>query len=100
MGAEFECAVCQNGKTEDVVFLCTECAHPDRVRTYCTGCGHRLDLSLEKAKTLFSHAGLSITYAGVVLRYSRCPMCSPENVSLDCTFTVHQDGFPPCLAAA
>ena len=100
MGAEFQCAVCENGKTESVVFLCTECVHPDRVRTYCSGCGDRLDLSLEEAQTLFSHAGLSITKTGLVFRFIRCPMCSPGNTSLECSFTVHQDGFPACLVAA
>jgi len=100
MGAEFQCAVCQNGKTDGVAFLCTQCAHPDRVRTYCTGCGHRLDLSLEKAQKLFSLAGLSITRTGIVFLYNHCPVCSPEAYETPVSFSVDQDGFPSCLAAA
>ncbi|MBI4714270.1 hypothetical protein HY771_03760 [Candidatus Uhrbacteria bacterium] len=100
MGAEFQCAVCQNGKTDGVVFLCTQCAHPERVRTYCANCGHRLDFSLEKAKRLFQLAGLSIAQTGIVFRYTYCPVCSTGKSAVPTIFAVHQDGFSTCLAAA
>ena len=70
------CSVCDGRLAQVPIMLCTDCVHPDRVRTYCAACECRLDLSLEDARTLFSVAGLQVPWTGIVLLFtSGCPTC-------------------------
>ena len=70
------CSVCDGRRAQAPVVLCADCAHPDRVRTYCAHCEVRLDLSLEGARELFGKFGLKITHPGVALLFpDGCPDC-------------------------
>ncbi|MBI4435221.1 hypothetical protein HY630_00975 [Candidatus Uhrbacteria bacterium] len=61
------CSVCDGRRAQAPIILCVDCAHPDRVRTYCASCEMRLDLSLVEAQGLFHKFGLTITHPGVTL---------------------------------
>ncbi len=94
------CAVCEGGREQGEILLCTRCLHPSRVRTYCTRCTGRLDLSLEEAQTLFAHADLKIDRAGIVFRLNGCAVCQPHtSPMLEVSFANLEDGFPPCHVA-
>ncbi|MEK7619706.1 MAG: hypothetical protein AAB413_00490 [Patescibacteria group bacterium] len=74
------CSVCDGRRAQAPVVLCADCAHPDRVRTYCAHCEVRLDLSLEGARELFGKFGLKITHPGVALLFpDGCPDCRGED---------------------
>lgn len=74
------CSVCEDaGNKRDTVLICTECAHPERVRTYCKSCQTRLDLSLEEAQSLFQKAvphPEDITRGLVFVFEDACPECA------------------------
>ncbi|MBI4437850.1 hypothetical protein HY631_02770 [Candidatus Uhrbacteria bacterium] len=73
------CSVCDARGKQEPILLCVDCAHPDRVRTYCAACHGRLDLSLGQAQELFLRAGLTVRRTGVVFFYADgCPECCPD----------------------
>lgn len=76
------CSVCDGRRTQAPIILCADCAAPTRVRTYCSSCEVRLDLSLEAAQKLFEKFGLMIAHPGVTLRFpDGCPDCRGEECS-------------------
>lgn len=76
LGTQPLCSVCDERRGQDPVILCADCAHPDRVRTYCASCEGRLDLTLEGARELFALFGLTIQRSGVTLLFcDGCPDC-------------------------
>ncbi|MBI5793622.1 hypothetical protein HZA87_00850 [Candidatus Uhrbacteria bacterium] len=84
------CSVCDGRRHQEPIILCADCAHPNRVRTYCASCKMRLDLSLQDARALFLKFGLTITHSGITfLFYDGCPCCrgeqcnAPEIYALD-----------------
>lgn len=99
MFAEVLCAVCEGGSAEGSVFLCDRCSHPDRVQTFCAGCGMRQDLSLNAARFVFGKSELTIDRTGLVFRYDHCPICSPDAHETPVIFSVDRDGFPACRVA-
>jgi hypothetical protein len=73
------CSVCDGRRRQLPIILCVECAHPDRVRTYCAKCRIRLNLALEEAQDLFSKAGLTITRTGLVFLFpDGCASCCED----------------------
>jgi len=73
------CSVCDGRRQQEPIILCVDCAHPDRVRTYCALCKIRLDLALEDAQELFRKFGLTIPHSGITLLFhSGCPDCRAE----------------------
>lgn len=84
------CSVCDGRRAQAPIILCADCAHPDRVRTYCAACEVRLDLSLAAAQELFRAFGLTLTCPGTTLLFhDGCPDCrgqdcqAPEAYILD-----------------
>lgn len=91
------CAVCSGAqhKPNTRVVICAECADPERVKTYCTNCTHRLNLSLEEARNLFEQTGIQIDKTGCVFKFKKCPMCTDEFIPPPDIFSVDQDDFGP-----
>ena len=76
------CSICDGRRKQKPIILCCDCAHPERVRTYCAGCDIRLDLSLEEAQALFATTGLTITRTGIAMLYPEgCPSCRDDGGS-------------------
>lgn len=74
------CSVCDGRRRQEPIILCVECAHPDRVRTYCAVCDIRLDLSLAEAQEIFGLAGLTFKRTGVVLLFpDGCARCRDDH---------------------
>ncbi len=77
------CSVCDGRRAQSPIILCADCAHSDRVRTYCASCRVRLDLSLENASKLFEKFGLLIPHPGITLFFQDgCPHCRGEECSV------------------
>ncbi|MBI5369796.1 hypothetical protein HZA85_01200 [Candidatus Uhrbacteria bacterium] len=97
------CAVCEDTCQQGHVgvLLCTQCSHPQEVRTYCTHCKVRLRLTLAQAQELFAAQGIEIDRTGVVFRFEGCPRCLSVGEPVTVTkFTIdNDDGFPACQVA-
>ncbi len=75
------CSCCSGGSQEDV-FLCDECFHPERFRIYCSKCKRRIDLGFEDAIGILSSIPgsdfLVPKKPGTVYRFvNGCPSCQP-----------------------
>ena len=94
------CSVCDGRLAQEPIILCSDCVHPDRVRTFCSHCELRLDLSLDEAIQLFAKSGLSLSQAGVCLLFTDgCPDCTQTTeCSPPVIFTMEgESGSPPVI---
>lgn len=70
------CAICQ-GAHRAALMICSECADPHAVKTYCRRCQTRLTLAPADVEQLMALMGVTrgIQPGTVIVFLFRCPVC-------------------------
>jgi len=78
------CVVCGAVGTSPNDFICADCGDPLAVTMYCRGCGRRLALDPDVARSFLASHGYDLDQVeGLVLKVDHCAACMRDDEVVD-----------------